>query len=99
SVPVARADSWDLAQLADGLREHCVDLVDVREPSEWVLGHIPGSHHVPLHRLRDAEWIVRPQRGRTTPVASAAGMRAAFAASLLRRAGRTDVVRVTGGGI
>jgi rhodanese-related sulfurtransferase len=37
--------------------------------------------------------------GRTTAVACAAGVRAAFAASLLRRAGRRDVVRVTGGGI
>jgi glyoxylase-like metal-dependent hydrolase (beta-lactamase superfamily II)/rhodanese-related sulfurtransferase len=99
SVPVAHADSWDLEQLADGLRRRSVDLVDVREPSEWVAGHIPGSHHVPLHRLRDVQSIVLPQRGRTTAVACAAGMRAAFAASLLRRAGRTDVVRVAGGGV
>jgi hydroxyacylglutathione hydrolase len=99
SVPVARADSWDLEQLADGLRQHSVDLVDVREPSEWFAGHIAGSHHVPLNRLRDVQSIVLPRRGRTTAVACAAGMRAAFAASLLRRAGHTDVVRVAGGGI
>ncbi|HTU95252.1 MAG TPA: MBL fold metallo-hydrolase [Solirubrobacteraceae bacterium] len=99
SVPVARADSWDLEQLADGLRHRSVDLVDVREPAEWVAGHIPGSHHVPLNRLRDVQSIVLPQRGRTTAVACAAGIRAAFAASLLRRAGRADVVRVAGGGI
>jgi glyoxylase-like metal-dependent hydrolase (beta-lactamase superfamily II)/rhodanese-related sulfurtransferase len=99
SVPVARADSWDLKQLADGLRRRAVDLIDVREPSEWGAGHIPGSHHVPLNRLRDVQSIVLPQRGRTTAVACAAGMRAAFAASLLRRAGRADVVRVAGGGI
>jgi hydroxyacylglutathione hydrolase len=99
SVPVARADSWDLKQLADGLRHHSVDLIDVREPSEWITGHIPGSHHVPLHRLRDVQSIVLPQHGRTTAVACAAGMRAAFAASLLRRAGHTDVVRVSGGGV
>jgi glyoxylase-like metal-dependent hydrolase (beta-lactamase superfamily II)/rhodanese-related sulfurtransferase len=99
SVPVARANSWDLEQLADGLRHHSVDLVDVREPSEWVAGHIPGSHHVPLHRLREVQSIVLPQHGRTVAVACAAGMRAAFAASLLRRAGRADVVRVSGGGV
>jgi glyoxylase-like metal-dependent hydrolase (beta-lactamase superfamily II)/rhodanese-related sulfurtransferase len=99
AIPVARADSWDVEQLANGLRRHAVDLVDVREPGEWLAGHIPGSHHVPLHRLRDVQSIVLPQHGRTTAVACAAGMRAAFAASLLRRAGRTDVVRVAGGGI
>jgi hydroxyacylglutathione hydrolase len=99
SVPVAHAGSWDIQQLADGLRHDSVDLVDVREPSEWIAGHIAGSHHVPLHRLRDVQSIVLPQHGRTTAVACAAGMRAAFAASLLRRAGRQDVVRVAGGGV
>jgi hydroxyacylglutathione hydrolase len=99
SVPVARADSWDLAQLAEGLRHQSVDLVDVREASEWIAGHVPGSLHVPLHRLREVQSIVMPHRGRTTAVACAAGMRAAFAASLLRRSGRRDVVRVAGGGI
>jgi hydroxyacylglutathione hydrolase len=98
-VPVAQAGSWDLAQLADGLLHGSVELVDVREPAEWISGHIAGSHHVPLHRLRDVESIVLPQRGRTTAVACAAGIRAAFAASLLRRAGRSAVVRVAGGGI
>jgi glyoxylase-like metal-dependent hydrolase (beta-lactamase superfamily II)/rhodanese-related sulfurtransferase len=99
AVPVARAGSWDLEQLADGLRHQSVDLVDVREPSEWIAGHVPGSMHVPLRRLREVQSIVMPHHGRTTAVACAAGMRAAFAASLLRRAGRRDVVRVAGGGI
>ena len=99
SVPIARAGSWDVEQLADGLRHRSVDLVDVREPSEWATGHVPGSLHVPLHRLREVQSIVTPHRGRTTAVACAAGMRAAFAASLLRRAGRRDVVRVAGGGV
>jgi hydroxyacylglutathione hydrolase len=99
AIPVARAGAWDLEQLAAGLRHDAVDLVDVREPREWHSGHIAGSHHVPLNRLRDVESIVLPQHGRTTAVACAAGVRAAFAASLLRRAGRTDVVRVSGGGI
>jgi glyoxylase-like metal-dependent hydrolase (beta-lactamase superfamily II)/rhodanese-related sulfurtransferase len=98
-LPVAEADSWDLDQLVDGLRTDAVELVDVRELSEWVTGHIRGSHHVPLHRLRDVSTVPIPDRGRTTAVACAAGIRAAFAASLLRRAGRRDVVRVSGGGV
>ena len=98
-LPVAAADSWDLDRLADGLRLDEVELVDVRELSEWCGGHIAGSHHLPLHRLRDLRPDVIPDRGRTTAVACAAGIRAAFAASLLRRAGRPDVVRVADGGI
>jgi hydroxyacylglutathione hydrolase len=99
SLPVAEARSWDLEQLAVGLRRDAVDLVDVRDTSEWVIGHVPGSHHLPLHRLSAAETLDLPQNGRTTAVACAAGTRAAFAASLLRRAGCANVVRVDGGGI
>lgn len=98
-LPIAEAGAWDLDQLASRLREQLVDLVDVREQPEWVSGHVAGSHHVPLHRLREVESVPLPDRGLTTAVACAAGIRAAFAASLLRRAGRTDVVRIAGGGI
>ncbi len=98
-LPLARSSSWDLDELAAGLRGHAVELVDVRERSEWESGHIEGSHHVPLHRLRDVESVPIPEGGIPTAVACAAGARAAFAASLLRRAGRSDVVRVAGGGI
>jgi glyoxylase-like metal-dependent hydrolase (beta-lactamase superfamily II)/rhodanese-related sulfurtransferase len=98
-LPVARAASWELDQLADGLRADAVELVDVRELSEWAGGHIAGSHHVPLARLRDLHSGTIPDRGRTTAVACAAGVRAAFAASMLRRTGRENVIRVANGGI
>jgi hydroxyacylglutathione hydrolase len=98
-LPIAEAGSWDLNQLADGLRAGSVELVDVREQREWDVGHIAGSHHVPLNRLRDVNSVPVSGPGRTTAVACAAGVRAAFAASLLRRAGRREVVRVAGGGI
>ncbi len=98
-LEVTESGSWDLDRVAAGLRDHTVELIDVREPGEWVRGHIPGSHHVPLRRMRDVGSIPRAADGRTTAVAGAAGARAAFAASLLRRDGRGDVVRVTGGGV
>jgi hydroxyacylglutathione hydrolase len=96
---VAESDAWDLDRLALGLLEDVVELVDVREQSEWVEGHVEGSHHVPLNRLRQVGSVPTAAPGRTTAVACAAGVRAAFAASLLRRAGRHDVVRVAGGGV
>ncbi|MGI8506056.1 MAG: rhodanese-like domain-containing protein [Solirubrobacteraceae bacterium] len=98
-LPVAETGTWDLDRLVEGLRAEAVELVDVRELGEWETGHIRGSHHVPLHRLRDVDAVSIPDRGRTTAVACAAGARAAFAASLFRRAGRRDVVRVSGGGV
>jgi len=98
-LPIAESDSWDLDRLALGLLDDAVELVDVREQSEWVHGHVDGSHHVPLNRLRDVGSVPPAVDGRVTAVACAAGVRAAFAASLLRRTGRHDVVRVAGGGV
>ncbi len=107
-LPVATAVSWGLERLAVGLRRDAVELIDVREPREWQAGHVPGSQHLPLHQLGRVATILghgsagtaaKRAPGRTTAVACVAGVRAALAASLIRRAGRQDVVRVAGGGI
>ena len=98
-LSVATADSWDPERLASGLRSGTVDLIDVREQREWRAGHVPGSAHLPLNLLRHDDLPRNGASGHTLAVACAAGLRAAFAASVLRRAGRPDVVRVAGGGI
>jgi len=98
-LTVAESDAWDLDRLALGLLDDAIELVDVREQSEWAEGHVEGSLHVPLNRLRTVGSVPGAADGRITAVACAAGARAAFAASLLRRAGRHDVVRVSGGGV
>jgi glyoxylase-like metal-dependent hydrolase (beta-lactamase superfamily II)/rhodanese-related sulfurtransferase len=98
-LPVARSDAWDLDRLAAELRAATVDLIDVREPHEWALGHVTGSMNLPLHRLSEVAAQDLPNEGRTTAVACAAGARAAFAASMLRRSGRPDVVRISDGGV
>lgn len=98
-LPVATADAWDIEQLAGSLRTRSVDLVDVRDDHEWQSGHVAGSHHLPLKSIRVNDPDPIPATPLTTAVACAAGARAAFAASILRRAGRRDVVRVFGGGV
>ncbi len=99
-LPVATAEAWDVADLARGLRAHAVDLIDVRDTAEWAAGHVSGSHHLPLHQLGSGRLPDLPVNGgTTTAVACAGGMRAAFAASVLRRAGRDHVVRVAAGGV
>jgi glyoxylase-like metal-dependent hydrolase (beta-lactamase superfamily II)/rhodanese-related sulfurtransferase len=98
-APIAQAGAVDLDELADGIRRDAMYLVDVREVPEWVTGHVEGSYHVPLHRLRDIPSVGLPHNGKPMAVACAAGIRAAFAASLLRRAGIDRVVRVADGGV
>ncbi|HTU31485.1 MAG TPA: MBL fold metallo-hydrolase [Solirubrobacteraceae bacterium] len=98
-LTVSHSLAWDIERLAGGLRDEEVALVDARELAEWLAGHVRGSVHLPLVRLPEIATLPRAREGRVTAVACAAGARAAFAASLLRRVGHDDVVRVAGGGI
>lgn len=41
-LPTVQARAWDLDRLVAGLRDDTVELVDVREPGEWALGHLSG---------------------------------------------------------
>jgi len=98
-LPVVSERAWNLEQLAARLRERSVALIDVREALEWRTGHVRGSIHLPLGRLGSGRNLEVTAPAGTIAVACAAGARAAFAASLLRRGGWSEVIRVAGGGI
>jgi hydroxyacylglutathione hydrolase len=71
-----------------------VTMLDVRGQREYEGGHVPGVWHIPLGSL--------PRRLHELPagpvvVHCAAGARSAIAASLLRKAGRRDVLDMRGG--
>jgi hydroxyacylglutathione hydrolase len=91
---VARIARWTVDELAaaDG-----VQVVDVRELSEWRAGHIPGSLHRPYHDLHELPSEIDPKR----PVAAvcASGQRSATAASLLSAHGAAEVIHVVDGGV
>jgi len=74
-----------------------LQVLDVRERSEWEEGHIPGSFHRPYHDLRELPEGLDRER----PVAAvcASGQRSATAASLLRRLGVGEVLHVADGGV
>ena len=76
----------------DGLQ-----IVDVRERSEWEEGRIPGSTFVPYHDIHDLPDGLDPQK----PVAAicGSGQRSAVAASLLQRFGAREVLHVVDGGV
>jgi hydroxyacylglutathione hydrolase len=89
---VVRMTVPELADRRDGLQ-----VLDVREESEWRKGHIPGSLHVPYHDIHDLPAGIDPER----PVAAicASGQRSAVAASLLKAYGAREVVHVVDGGV
>jgi hydroxyacylglutathione hydrolase len=75
---------------------HAVQVLDVRERTEWDAGHIPESFHRPYHDLRELPDELDSSR----PIAAicGAGPRAAVAASLLKRLGAEHVIHVVDGG-
>jgi adenylyltransferase/sulfurtransferase len=72
-----------------------VEIIDVREPFEWELGHIPGARLVPLNRIADE--IPRLDRRRETILYCKVGVRSRFAAEQLADAGLSEVRNLTGG--
>jgi hydroxyacylglutathione hydrolase len=74
-----------------------LQIVDVRERSEWEAGHIPGSVSAPWH---DIDAIPAGIDGdRPIAVICASGSRAGVAASLLLGLGATAVIHVVDGGV
>jgi glyoxylase-like metal-dependent hydrolase (beta-lactamase superfamily II) len=69
-------------------------VLDIREPSEFAAGHLPHARNIPLGDLPDRTEDVPDQ---PTVVMCGHGERAMGAASLLARAGHSDVVVLDGG--
>lgn len=84
------------SQLAQRLeRGEKLEIIDVREPYEWQIGHIPGARLVPLDRI--AEEIPRLDKRRETILYCKVGGRSMKAAQQLANAGVTDVRNLAGG--
>ncbi len=86
--------STDAATVAQRLAERSVYLLDVRQPSEWRHGHIPGSQNVPLMHLKRR--LATLPRDKTIIAVCASGHRSKAAARVLQGAGY-QVENLTGG--
>jgi len=98
-LPVERIERMTVPELHQRWEQDRdgVQVLDVRERSEWDAGHIPGALHVPYHDIRELPEGVDPDR----PVAAicGSGQRAAVAASLLQRFGARRPIHVVEGGV
>lgn len=72
-----------------------VQILDVRRTTEWEQGHVAGATLVPLNRL--SKELGTLDRERTIAVHCQGGYRSAIAGSLLKRAGFSHIMNVTGG--
>ena len=69
-------------------------VIDVREPGEYVSGHVPGAQLMPMGRL--PQHLAELPRGQRVYLICASGNRSLAAADFLARAG-IDAMSVTGG--
>jgi len=84
------------AQQAHELISHGeVEVIDVRDPSEWSGGHIPGARLVPLEQLRAAPKAALPRDG--VLFVCAAGVRSQTAARIAAAQGLTKIYNLSTG--
>ena len=69
-------------------------LIDIREPSEWETGRIPGALHIPMGELAEK---IEAYREHSLVLYCARGNRSLHAARALSRLGYAEVVSVAGG--
>ena len=93
--PTASVERIDVAELH--ARDGAVQILDVRERSEWDERRIPGSTFAPYHDLKEIPDDIDPSR--PIAVVCSSGQRSAVAASLLMRHGAEHVIHVADGGV
>lgn len=70
-------------------------LVDVRSTAEWRGGHPSNAIHIPLNEIEQK--VDKIPLDKPVVLICAAGMRSAMAASIVAKAGHTDVYNFAGG--
>jgi rhodanese-related sulfurtransferase len=82
-------------ELSELLAAQQLDLVDVRDPSEFAAGHIPGARNLPLDAMRADPDQALPHDG--IVFVCAKGIRSVTAAKLAERLGFATVYSLDGG--
>ena len=82
-------------ELVSNLESQPVQVVDVREPEEWISGVIPGSVRMPMGEVGERHHELDP----AIPVVTVchSGVRSLFSADELIAAGFRDVRSLSGG--
>lgn len=82
-------------QASERIARGDVEVIDVREPHEWLDGHLPGARLVPLAQIRNDPKAFLTRDG--VIFVCAAGVRSETAARLALKSGLKDVYNLTGG--
>ncbi|MEP6911624.1 MAG: MBL fold metallo-hydrolase [bacterium] len=85
----------DLRKLIE--KEAELQVLDVRRPPEYEVGHVPHAQHAPLLNLQSTIPHLTLDPARPTAVICAGGYRSSAAASILKQHGFKKLLNVTGG--
>jgi rhodanese-related sulfurtransferase len=92
----ADATSVDVKQGA-AMQSQGTLVIDVREPSEYAEGHVPGSTLIPLAQLESRLSEIRDHQHQPVLLFCRSGRRSAQAQDILAKAGFTKAVNMEGG--
>ncbi|PVX64815.1 UNVERIFIED_ORG: adenylyltransferase/sulfurtransferase [Nocardia globerula] len=97
AVAQSTITATELAQLIESGRE--LQLVDVREPVEWDIMHLPGAVLIPKGRIVSGEALASLPQNKQIVLYCKTGIRSAEALAVLKSAGFADAVHVQGGAV
>ena len=89
-----RVTSQEAVQI---LNRKAAVIVDVREPKEFMSGHIARAINIPLGEVATRSQELKKYKEKPIIVCCASGARSARAAAMLRKEGFADVRNLTGG--
>lgn len=72
-------------------------VLDVREDSEWKIGHIPDAKHIPLGKLSGRVSELEKFKDKAIVISCRSGHRSARACSILKKSGFDNVHNLAGG--
>ena len=96
-MPCDRVPQIDVNSLHRKLGQHDIQVLDVRESSEWNTLRIDSAHHMNFKHLLMLTDSLEVVPEREVAVICAGGMRSSTACSILRRLGFERVYNVAGG--
>jgi rhodanese-related sulfurtransferase len=87
--------NWSREEIRAGLNDGHILVVDVREPHEFAMAHIPGAVNMPLSSFNPAD--IPDATGREVVFSCAAGVRSLHAIDMAQSAGLSFDAHYPGG--
>lgn len=94
-TPVTSMNADEARRFIDASKNDAITILDVRQPEEYTLGHIPGARLIPLPQLN--ERLKELDTAKPTVVYCAIGGRSRVAAQMLAGKGFDTVYNLSGG--